>query len=462
MQTKQETLRFANIYSDNLVLQQGAPMTIWGFSEGGTVTVSLMDGKEQLCTASDRTKDGRWKVVLPPMEVARGLTLQASCGGETVRCENVAVGEVWVCSGQSNMECDFRYCSGTEAYLEECGRYDVRFMDVEQAIRFERQEEAVSSRWILMNRETVMPVGVAAYIFGHCLAKELDVPVGLIRDYRSGNSIITFLSEERMRARAEYAPFVEQFLAEKKETKSAWSMIPCAIYNAMTAPLEVLRVRGVYWYQGESDAAFDRPGYYPQMLDDLVDQWRCAFCDPKLPVLLVQLPPFGDDPFDYKTVRQTQFSLARRDENIHLVVTADLGPTGEEGESAIHPMYKNPVGERAARAACAEVYQVPDSGEWGGPLFEWAEVSGDKTILHFSHVGEGLCSDGPLRGFEFSRDGAYFAPANAVITGRSTVELDGAAKIIRYCFINITEDRTLGGNLTNETGVPASPFVEIL
>lgn len=461
-------LKFATIYGDNMVFQQQMPMTVWGYGDDGDeIKVSITsDNGECVSEGVSTVKDGRWSVELSPLEVMKNLSLTAEGAGGVVRLTNVAVGEVWFCSGQSNAECNFNYCSGTEEYIDEVGKFDFRFMDIEPAISFEERENGENVRWIIPDKSNMMELGVVPVLFGHCLSRDLrDVPVAVVRNYRSGNCLFTYISDEIMRSRPEYSYMIDIFNDEKCETKSAWSMIPVAFYNAMTVPVKAFRFRGALWYQGESDAAFDRPKIYKQLLTDTIDMWRGMFRSPDMPVLMVMLCPFEQPPFDFKTVRQIQYEMAKEDENIHLISTADLGPTGDEDESPIHPKFKTPISERAALAALGTVYKT-ESSEWCAPVLDTAVLEGKNIVMKFSHAGSGLVStDEKLKGFDYTADGVYYHAADAEIVSPDTVIIKDAsdARMVRYCCINLSEDKkTLGGTLTNDTGIPAIPFAEFI
>lgn len=457
-------IKLANIYGDNMVFQQGEPVIIWGYCDNKSrILIRWFENDCCIAEATVFAEDGKWNAEFLPFKVKRDLTIRIENIEEELVLENVAVGEVWLCSGQSNIQCDFEYCTDTKEYIDKFAQYDIRFMDIEPMISFEKKENAENVKWVKVDKKTVLSLSVVSCVFGQCIGEKLDVPIGLIKNYRGGNSIISFLPEEIFREKEEYAFFVERFKAERKETKSDWSMIPAAFYNAMTVPLQVFRIKGVLWYQGETDSAYDRSKYYKALLKSLIAHWRKIFKNEELPIVLVQLCPFEQEPFDYKKIRQIQFEISREINNVHLVVTADLGPTGEEGESAIHPKYKTPIGERCALAALSEVYNIDTDKEWSGPIIKSVYRDGKDLILVFEHCGEGLCADGRVKGFEIDKKNDFFvdyvSAVEIVLPDKVVIKDASDAETVKYCYANTVIDKSLRGNLTNTTGIPASPFI---
>lgn len=457
-------IKFANIYGNNMVFQQGEPVIIWGYCDNSS-KILIQWLEEDYCIAESivYAEGGKWKAEFQPFEVKRDLTIRIKNLEEELVLSNVAIGEVWLCSGQSNIECDFGYCTGTERYIDKFAQYDIRFMDIEPMISFEKKENAENVRWVKVNRETILPLSVVSCIFGQCIGEKLNIPIGLVKNYRGGNSVISFLPEEIFRDREEYAFFVERFEAEKKKLKSAWSMIPAAFYNAMTVPLQVFRFKGVLWYQGETDSSYERSQYYKPLMKHLIAHWREIFKNEELPVVLVQLCPFEQEPFDYKLIRQIQLEISQEISNVYLVVTADLGPTGEEGESAIHPKYKTPIGERCAMAALNEVYNINTDEEWSGPIIKSAHREGEDLILIFDHCGAGLQAEGRVKGFEIDKKNGFFvdyvSAVEIILPDKVVIRNASDAEAVRYCYANTVIGKSLGGNLTNTTGIPASPFI---
>lgn len=450
-------LKFYNLYQDGMVFQQGREIIVCG--EGsGAVKVSFLCGNRSE-SVSVSAENGEWRAVISPKGVCKGAVITAESGEEKIRISDVAVGEMWLIAGQSNMECDISYCTGTEEYEEKFGGCDVRFLEMEQEIAFSPLKNRENMKWKKQTAETAQGFSAIGSIFGYILGESLGVPIGLVKNYRGGNSIMTFISEQRLRARDEYGECVSKFEEEKKELKSAWSMVPCGFYNAMTAPIEPLRFRGVLWYQGESDSAEGRSFLYPLFLKDLKSQWREMFEDENLPVISVMLPPFSQPPFDYKIVRQIQLEADRADGFSELISAEDMGARGDdEGWCGIHPKYKTPIAERAALAALSAVYKKA-SGEWNAPVIKRTERCGGDIKLLFAHAGEGLKAEPKLSGLTVSCDGVDFYTPESVI-GNDFILIKNCENVkkIRYCYINSADDGTLGGNLTNETKIPAFPF----
>ncbi len=452
-------LKTSNIYTDNMIFQHDKEIFIRGYYDGSyPIWVQILENGCKIAENTTYASNCIWEICFSPLGIKKNIEIEISANDEKITLKNVACGEVWLMSGQSNIECGFDYCSGAEHYLDIIGNYDIRFLDIEQDISFEKQAELKNARWLKLNKNSALTLSTVSCIFACRLAEKLDIPIGLVKNYRGGNSVITFLSEENIR-NSGYDFLTEQFLKGKNELKSAWSMIPSGFYNAMTAPVEAFSYRGILWYQGETDSAYLRPDIYKKLMKSLLYQWRTNLHDESLPVIVVQLCPFEADPFDFKVIRQFQLDLSLEDEFIHLVTTSDCGPTGADGETPIHPKYKTPIGERCADAALGAVYNFP--GEWSGPIISSAEKQDSRIILKFDHTGSGLKSDSPVN-FECFAGNFFFSEwLEGKISSENTITIENAKDIhtVRYGYINMTSAKTLGITLTNNTNIPASPFV---
>ncbi len=466
-------VQLPSIYADGMVFQREQPITISGYTKTDAdeqITVSLKnEAGDTLRTGTVTSSNRNWSVTFDALDAMKNLTLEITGDSGKMALTDIAIGEVWLCSGQSNMQKNMGYVTGADAYIEDCENHDVRFMDMRNYGSFEIEDNAQGATWYRVNQENISGVTAIGYMFAAQMEEHLGVTVGIIDNYYGGSNISSWVSMETLESKPEFASFIADYEAKKANPPadaSDRSKIPTYFYNAMTHPVTPLNIRGVLWYQGESDSGSNAPNYYANMLNSLIAQWRDDFRNPTLPVMLFQLPPMTTA--SWPVMRQIQLDVAKWDENVHLVVAANEGPTGLETEGAVHPTYKTPLAERAAMIAKARVYDsyVPFTGEYMGPEYISMTVSGDTAVLSFAHTGTGMkTSDGEaLKGFEISADGTSFVPATAVIKG-DTIEVTGIANpvAVRYSYISIDEaTSTLGGNLTNDTNIPASPFVATL
>jgi sialate O-acetylesterase len=363
--------------------------------------------------------------------------------------------ELWLASGQSNMELLVKNAAepaGPEDPLLRLCHIPVRDADVPCT--------AVEPHWDVPADE----FSAVAYHFGRNLRQALSVPVTMINASLGATSITSWLPREVVEAdphwdqiaarEADKIAHYEWALKKRSEVanpESIWQppnpyvRRPGALYNGMIAPLHKLPIRGVIWYQGEGDAAF--PEWYETLFPALIRSWRAAW-GRELPFLFVQLSTFGGHPHeDWARLREVQRNVAQTVPNTAMVVSLDVGEKDD-----IHPKRKQPVGERLARAARALVYSQPVA--WRGPTL--ARVEPDGRTLRFDNAGDGLRTDGqPLCGLEVAGADGEFHEVTGTITG-DTVTITSPAEVrqVRYAWHSWTE-----ANLFNSHGLPAEPFL---
>ncbi len=362
--------------------------------------------------------------------------------------------ELWLASGQSNMELPIKDAAepaGPDDPLLRLCHIPVRDADAPCA--------DMEARWDLPARE----FSAVAYHFGRELRRALDVPVTMINASLGATSIVSWLPREVVETDPHWAEIAaretdniahyEWALKKRGEVANPQSIWlppnpyvrrPGALYNGMIAPLQRLPIRGVIWYQGEGDAAF--PEHYATLFPALIRSWRAAW-GRELPFLFVQLSNFGGRPKeDWAPLREVQRAVAQTVPNTAMVVSLDVGDKDD-----IHPKRKQPVGERLARAARALVYGQPVA--WRGPTL--ASVEPDGRTFRFDNTGDGLRTDGqPLCGLETAgADGEFHSAAAAIVGDRLLITSPAEFRHVRYAWRSWTE-----ANLYNSHGLPAEPF----
>lgn len=497
------------LFTDNMVLQQGVACPVWGKADPGEevqVSIARAAKGEASAAATSTTADkgGNWKVSLPAQKAGTGFILTIK-GKNAVTLKNVAVGEVWVCSGQSNMEWSVNASETPEKVKAGAKHPEVRLFTVKKRTSptpiSDQNDLEHFTKWVECSPDSVGGFSAVAYHFGVRLQKELDVPVGLIHTSWGGTSAQAWTSLEALDAdpmlkyyadaartaakkyevdKKNYDPkkamaAYEKALAKWKEdvakakadgkpmpkgptrpgeTAPPLSQgTPASLYNAMIHPLLGFAVKGAIWYQGESNAgkAYEYRTLFPAMIQD----WRKRFaCE--LPFFAVQLAPFrgnqGSAGVDYAELRDAQLYATKKLPKVGIAVITDHG-----NETNIHPVPKQPVGERLALAAAGIAYEkkIP----YSGPLFKSMAVEGDKATLSFDHVDGGLVAKGgELTGFAVAGEDKVFHPAKAEIQGdKVVVSCDKVTKpvAVRYGWVNFAKP-TL--NFFNKAGLPATPF----
>ena len=478
-------LRFARIFTDHAVLQRDRPVPIWGWaSPAAEVTVSFA-GQQQAAIAD---ASGRWQVQLASLAAsAEPRTLSVSRSGETVALEDILVGDVWLAGGQSNMGFSISKSTHAEEARKVIPHLHLRRFKVgpwlahrpladlgaEGAIQDPKWRMGDDGQWraVANDRFGLDWISAVAAWFAHEVRLAEDIPIGLIESHFGGSKLHCWMPLDSLsqspefsrdvleRYRGQKAAWDQQYAAwqadpqrdSKQPPTEPWR--PACLSNAMIHPLAPYGLKGVIWYQGESNVG--RAEAYRRQLPALVNAWRQAFGNDGLWFLAVQLPAFG-------TVREWPRSAwAEMRESIAVstealpfaasVVSTDCGLPDE-----IHPPLKKPIGQRLARAARALVYG-DTSLVWSGPTFRQAEFVADRCTVLFDHVGSGLVArDGPLVGFSLAGRDQMFHPATGEIIG-DTVVLTSAAVpepvAVRYAW----QDSPVA-NLWNRDGLPAGSF----
>lgn len=473
-------VRLPGIFSNNMVLQRGKPIAVWGWAEEGEqVTVKLLDH-----TASTTATNGKWKVFLPEVRAGGPYKLSVQDSRRTTTLENVLVGEVWVCSGQSNMEWGLASTFEPQVTINSATNSKVRLFTVPR-VKAEKPMDDVKASWAQSSPETVKHFSAVAYYFGRALQKKLNVPVGLIHTSWGGSPAEVWMREEVLAENAAYKKeildpamaqlerhkeAVANWQKEKEELEKEGKKItrgqpsmwrPSELYNGMIAPLLPYSIAGAIWYQGESNAG--RAHQYRELFADMIANWRIDFGQGDFPFLAVQLAPWDKnrkremsaitakpEESDWAELREAQNYAAKVLPNTAVVVITDVGDKDD-----IHPVKKEPVGERLALAARKIAYN--ENITWSGPLYRELEIRGDKAILSFDHLGKGLqARDGDLTGFAIAGKDRKFFWADAAIKGDKVVVSSPEVPepvAVRYGWSDYPVV-----NLWNKNGLPASPF----
>lgn len=487
----------APLFTDHAVLQRGKPAPVWGRAEPGEKVTVTFAGRSVSAVAG---KGGRWIAYLGPLEASAAGADLTVAGRNTRVLHDVVVGEVWVCSGQSNMEFVVDDPKGDVFHVvnakEEvaAARYPlIRQFKVVRRVAEAPTEEAAGA-WTPCSPETAPEFTAVGYFFARDLHLRLGVPVGIVDSTWGGTPIESWLPAEMLaadpafavvaerwrqtlaeypRRKAEYPALLAKWEADEAEAKAKgaaphaaflkehsrprlprgagdqWT--PSSLFNGMISPLPPYALRGFLWYQGESNAA--RALEYRRLFAALIASWRVHFGQGETPFYFVQLANY-DVPGDaggvsYAQLREAQARVLDQPAT-GMAVTVDIGDPGN-----IHPRNKQEVGRRLALIAKANLYGIPE--DFSGPLFESAERDGNALRVRFRYAGPGLiASGGPLQSFEVAGADRRFFPARASISGEevraSSPEVPEPVAV-RYAWRNAP-----AANLFNGAGLPASPF----
>jgi sialate O-acetylesterase len=479
-------VRLPNLFSDHMVIQRDTPVHIWGWSAPGEeISVAF---HEQNGTA--RSNDiGQWSLYLAP-ESAGGpyqLTVRSK---NTVTLSDILVGDVWLASGQSNMEMPLK---GIPTAVVKDGAKAISSATQPQMRLLHVQTKAspyplndISATWTACTPQTAADFSAVAYSFGREIQTRENVPVGLIDSTWGGTFIQAWISFDKLSSDADLWPVFSSYskmmdeqadiswatALEKRADEAAkeaskpppvhpWhpgpeSFAPAGLFNGMIAPLTPFPIKGVIWYQGESNSLLSQVGMYSTLFPALILDWRSKWREGNFPFLYVQVSTFDTTPgvdlkskdFDWGTLRDAQrrtLNLA----NTAMVVSLDVGDVHN-----IHPPDKETVGNRLALAARAIAYG--GNLEYSGPLFRQAVPQNAEMCVSFDHANGLNARGGSLDGFELAAADRQFFPASARISGdRVFVKSDHvpAPLYVRYAWANAPE-----ANLYNDAGLPASTF----
>jgi sialate O-acetylesterase len=429
------------LFSDGAVLQRGQNIPVWGTAkEGEKVTVELAGQ-----TATTTAKGGKWKLELKPLEAGGPFSMKIS-GDNEVTVNNLLVGEVWVASGQSNMEWTLNQAFQPEVEKPKANFPEIRMITAKKAASLQPLDQ-IEGSWQVCSPETVGNFSAVAYYFARDLHAKLGVPVGIISTSWGGTPAQAWTSAEGFEGQPELKGYADQLkaAAEKPPENGPGPHFPSALYNAMIAPVVPYGMKGVIWYQGESNAGQSKQ--YQTLFPAMIADWRTKWKLSDFPFLFVQIAPFNGQPPE---IREAQFLTLAKSKNTAMAVITDYGDAKD-----IHPKQKEPVGNRLSLAARALAY-----GEkivYSGPLYKEMKVAGSEVAISFDHTGGGLfAKDGDLKGFTIAGADGKFVPAKAVIKGDAVVvSAEGVIdpKAVRYGWINVPDV-----NLFNKDGLPASPF----
>ncbi|MBN2295926.1 MAG: sialate O-acetylesterase [Pirellulales bacterium] len=447
-------LKLPAVVGDHMVLQQSRPVPLWGWTQpGNEVTVSIA-GQTVKAKPDDK---GRWQVELAPMKAGGPFELVVSdASGDKKTIHDVMVGEVWVCSGQSNMEFSLSRANNSQEEIKNANYPKLRLFKVQKAVADTPQDNCTGD-WIVCKPDSIGPRSAVGYFFGQELLKELKVPIGLLQTSVGGTPAEAWTSRKALESKPILRPILKVWDAKvaKSADEKNNKRRPANLYNAMVAPLIPYAIRGAIWYQGEGNV--NQAYQYRTLFPVMIENWREKWGQGQFPFGFVQLAPYnyhrkGRPPECCPELWEAQLLTLKKVPNTGMAVTMDIGDVKD-----IHPKNKQDVGRRLALWALARTYDKSDL-VYSGPIYESMGIEGHKIRLRFDHVDGGLAtSDGkPPSDFTIAGADKKFHPAKAKIDGDTIVVHSPAVAdpvAARYAWRD-----DAGPNLTNKSGLPASPF----
>lgn len=441
-------IKLPAIFGDHMVLQQQTDAAIWGTALANkTVEVMTSWNNKTYSTKSD--KNGHWKLKIQTPKAGGPFNISIS-DGEVFKLNNVLIGEVWVCSGQSNMEMRLKGLYnqpvlGANRTIATSTNKNIRLFTVKRDSSLEKLDDVSSGEWLECHPESVSNFSATAYYFGRMLEDVLKVPVGLICTSWGGTRIESWISENG------FKEFDWVTLPNKKQNIKVNHRMPTALFNAMINPLAGLSIKGVLWYQGESNRS--KPKKYAKLLPGLIKNWRNEWGIGDFPFYYVQIAPYdyGVSGLNSALLREAQLKALTAVENTGMACLMDVGE-----KNLIHPSNKQAGGERLAYLALAKTYGIKGIA-YSGPVLKDMIIEGPVVKLTFDYAKNGLATFGKkLVNFKVAGKNKHFYPANATIYRKGITLFSPHVKepvAVRYAF-----DDFVVGELFNTEGLPASSF----
>jgi sialate O-acetylesterase len=441
-------LELSPLFGDHMVLQCDRTVAAWGEAPpAASVQVQLErpDRDLEITTVALAGPDGAWRAELPAQEPGGPWTMRvATEGSPPIELEDVWFGDVWICSGQSNMEWPLEQTRGAQEEIAAADRPLLRLFQVPRRTADAPRSDPQGS-WTQCSPETVPSFTAVGYYFGHTLSTHLDRPIGLIQSAWGGTPAEAWTERSFLEGVEAFAPIFE------REPRNE-AHVPSVLYNGMIAPLAPLQVKGAIWYQGESNAG--RAEQYRTLFPAMIRSWRQAFLREDLPFLFVQLANFREHKAepgesDWAELREAQ-DMALELARTGMAVIIDVGEAND-----IHPRDKRTVGERLALEARRVAYgERVDSR---GPTFADFAVDGREVTVAFDHAGGLTTTDGEAPvGFALAGPDRVFHWAEARIDGERVVlssEAVATPVAVRFAWAD-----NPAHNLVDAAGLPAAPF----
>ena len=475
-------ITLAPLFRHGAVLQQGKAVPVWGQAEPGEKVTVEFQGQKKEATAGT---DGKWSVTLDPLSVsATGAELTAT-GKNTLKVSDILVGEVWICSGQSNMAWNVKAAKDFAQESAAANLPLIRHFKVELKPS-EKPEDNLNGEWAVCSPQTVGDFSATGYFFGRELYKVLNVPIGLINTSYGGTPVESWMSDAALKGNPAFATvfarwkqsladypallkvYEERAVKWKTDREAAQKagkpftsrgprkpdgpgsrMMPSALFNAMVHPLIPYGTRGIIWYQGEANAT--RFPEYGALFQGMITQWRKDFAQQDVPFYFVQLANLErkvDTSNEQWAFQREAQATALKLPHTGMAVTVDIGEPDN-----IHPKNKQEVGRRLALIALALTYEK--GGEYAGPVFKSAQADGSAMKVSFDHAKGLKMLDTPGT-YELAGADQKFHPASAKVVGEELVVSSPSVAqpaAVRYGWKNNPSI-----NLYNEAGLPAAPF----
>ncbi|MDA6068278.1 sialate O-acetylesterase [Flavobacterium sp. AC] len=449
-------IKLPALFSDNMMLQQKSNAPMWGWAEkNGNITIKTSWNSKIYKAKADNL--GKWKVALQTPIAGGPFTIEVTEGTEKVIVKNVLIGEVWLCSGQSNMEMPLKGFQGQPVkngneIIVRSTKKNIRLITIPRATVLEPLDN-FEGQWEVASPKSTANFSATAWYFGSLLQEVLDVPVGLIHVSYGGSSMEAWMNQEMLKDFAS-----AKIPTKKEELAKDPNRVPTTLFNGMLSPVIGYGIKGCIWYQGESN--YEKANEYAALMKKMVSSWRTLWKQGDFPFYYAQIAPFNYATFHPKDylekynsayLREAQLKATKEIPNSGMVVLMDIGE-----ENSIHPMDKEKGGNRLAFQALARTYGI-EGFEFESPKYKSMEIKDGSVTVSFDDVANGITAyDKEVTGFELAGEDKVFYPAKTVVRRKSVVlTSDKVAKpvAVRYLFKDFAK-----AELFSAGGLPVSSF----
>jgi len=448
-------VKLASLFTSNMVLQQQSNVPIWGWDKAGSsVTISASWNKKSYKTRANA--NGKWMVKISTPVYGGPYTVTIS-DGNTIKLDNVLIGEVWLCTGQSNMEIPMKGyksqpISGSVDAILRSANNNIHIYTVPRSSVTEAQENSKPSEWLVASPEFVANFSATGYYFGRLLNDILHIPIGLISDCYGGSSAEAWMDAEGLK------DFPEIKIPAKTDSIKAVSRTPTTLFNGMLNPVIGYGIKGCIWYQGESN--YERPDQYEKLFPAMVKRWRELWQQGDFPFYYVQIAPYDYTqlpPYNSGGKYNSAYLRDAQRKSLNIIPNSGMAVLLDVGDQAtIHPSRKEPAGTRLAYLALAQTYGITGF-DYASPLYKTMTIEGGRATIRFEHAENGLTAyNKPLQYFEIAGKDKRFYPAQAAISGSTIVVSSPLVKepvAVRYAFNDFVV-----GDLFGTNGLPTSSF----
>ena len=456
------------LFTEGAVLQREIAIPVWGTADPGE-KVSIEFNGQSLSTVADGS--GNWIVKLNSVKAGGPYVLKIN----SLELKNILIGDVWICSGQSNMEWRLKQTTNADVDVAAANYPKIRFFQVPRK-EIDAEQTAVNSSWKECTPENAANFSAIGYFFGRDLHKNLNVPIGLINNAVGGSPAESWMSNAVLNGDSEYKQFYEAYPTQIENHQKALEKhkiavekakadgtkapnapgkpwMPSGLYNGMLTPLAPYAIKGAIWYQGESNAG--RAYQYRRLFPVMIKNWRDKWGQGDFPFLFVQLAAFGPNgnklgESDWAELREAQTMTLSTSPNTGMALAIDYGTYDD-----IHPKNKLPIGERLALVARSVAYK--QRLVFSGPMYDAMKNNGDKITLSFKHTGGGLeAKGGELKGFLIAGDDKIWHEAKAEIKGKTVIV--SSSEVAKPMAVRYAWAKFPTCNLYNKEGLPAVSF----